>query len=109
VWYYVRANVHADVESHFDWLTDIAEAAAKMSRTKVQVQIDTDCHEIIPNLPLSKVILKNLKKVGPPLFDPADLDLARQLQTSLRAEFALKEPKPLNDKIEDLPTAPDHT
>src|SRR5207302_2602524 len=32
VWYYVRANVHQDVESHFDWLTDIALAAAKMSR-----------------------------------------------------------------------------
>ena len=56
VWYYVRANAHEDVEAHFDWLKDIADGAAKMSRTKVQVQIDTDCHEIIPNLPLSKVI-----------------------------------------------------
>lgn len=108
VWYYVRANTHSDVESHFDWLTDIAEAAAKMSRTKVQVHIDTDCHEIIPNLPLSKLILENFKKVGPPHFDQADLDLARQLQTSLQTEFGLKEPKPLNDTIEELPAAPDH-
>lgn len=109
VWYYVRANAHPDVESHFDWLTDIAQGAAKMSRTQVQVQIDTDCHELIPNLPLSKVILKNFKKVGAPQFDQADLDLARQLQTSLRAEFGLKDPKPLHDTIEELPAAPDHT
>ena len=35
-----------------------------MSRTKVHVSIDTDCHEIIPNLPLSKLVLRNFKKVG---------------------------------------------
>lgn len=106
VWYYVRANAHPDVESQFDWLKDIAEGAAKMTRTKVQVQIDTDCHEIIPNLPLSKLILKHFKKVGPPRFDQADLDLARQLQTALRADFGLKDPRPLDDAIEDLPVEP---
>jgi aminobenzoyl-glutamate utilization protein B len=106
VWYYVRANAHPDVEAHFDWLNDIADGAAKMSRTKVQVQIDTDCHELIPNLPLSKLVLANMKKVGPPQFDKADLDLARQLQTSLREDFGLKEPKPLNDTIDDLPAVP---
>jgi aminobenzoyl-glutamate utilization protein B len=106
VWYYVRANAHPDVEAQFDWLTEIAEGAAKMSRTKVQFQIDTDCHEIIPNLPLSKVVLKNFKKVGPPVFDAADLDLARQLQTSLRADFGLKDPKVLNDAIEELAANP---
>jgi aminobenzoyl-glutamate utilization protein B len=106
VWYYVRANTHHDVEAHFDWLKDIAAGAALMSRTKVQVQIDSDCHEVIPNLPLSKLILKNFKKVGPPRFDKSDLDLARQLQTRLRAEFDLKEGKPLHDTIDDLPATP---
>jgi aminobenzoyl-glutamate utilization protein B len=106
VWYYVRANNHHDLEEHFDWLTDIAEGAAKMSRTKMQVQIDTDCHEVLPNLPLSRLILKNFKKVGPPRFAPADLDLARQLQTALRADFGLKDPRPLDDAIAELPAAP---
>jgi aminobenzoyl-glutamate utilization protein B len=106
VWYYVRANNHDDVERHFDWLKDIAEGAARMSRTKVQVSIDTDCHEIVPNLPLSKLIFKNMKKVGAPKFGPGDIDLARQLQTAIRADFGLKDPQALNDKIEDFPTAP---
>src|SRR5262249_29460858 len=70
------------------------------------VHIDTDCHEILPNLPLSRLILKNFKKVGPPRFDKADLDLARQLQTALRADFGLKDPRPLDDAIEELPAAP---
>jgi aminobenzoyl-glutamate utilization protein B len=106
VWYYVRANRHPDVEAHFDWLQDIAAAGAKMSRTTVQVQIDSDCHEIIPNLPISKLVLKNFKTVGPPRFDKTDIDLARQLQTSLRADLGLKEPRALNNTIDDLPATP---
>jgi aminobenzoyl-glutamate utilization protein B len=110
VWYFVRANSHDDVERQFDWLTDIAEGAAKMTRTKVATQIDTDCHEIIPNLPLSRVIERNFKKIGPPRFDEADMALARQLQAPLRADFGLKEEKALNDTLEELrkePYAPD--
>jgi len=106
VWYYVRANSHADVESNFDWLVEIAEGAAKMSRTKMQVRIDTDCHEIIPNLSLSKLVFKNMKKVGPPQFDKADLNLARDLQSALLSDFGVKEPKFLNDAIEEFPVAP---
>lgn len=101
----MRANSHPDVESHFDWLTDIADGAAKMSRTKVEVQVDTDCHELVPNLALSKLILKNFKKVGPPRFDQADHELARQLQTSLR-DFGVKDPKPFDEAVDELPKAP---
>jgi aminobenzoyl-glutamate utilization protein B len=106
VWYFVRANTHEDAERNFDWLRDIAEGAAKMSRTKVAVHIDTDCHEIIPNLPLSRIVLRNLERVGPPKFDEADRELARRLQEPLRAEFALKERRPLNDAIEPLAKEP---
>jgi aminobenzoyl-glutamate utilization protein B len=106
VWYFVRANAHEDAESQFDWVKDIAEAGAKMSRTKVAVQIDTDCHEIIPNLPLSKLLFRNFQRVGVPQFDKADLDLARQLQTPLRADFGLTETKPLLDNLEEVPAKP---
>ncbi len=106
VWYYVRANAHEDAEEQFDWVREIAEGAAKMSRTKVSVRIDTDCHEIIPNLPLSRAIHRAFKRVGPPRFDKADLELASLLQAPLRADFGLKETKALNDTIEDLPSKP---
>lgn len=106
VWYYCRANTHEDAGANFDWMTEIAEAAAKMTRTKMQLQIDTDCHEIIPNRPISQVIYKNFQKVGVPKFDQADLDLARQLQAPLRANFGLKEEKPLHDTLDALPEKP---
>jgi aminobenzoyl-glutamate utilization protein B len=107
VWYYCRANSHEDCVANFDWMVEIAEGAAKMSRTKMQMQIDTDCHEIIPNLPLSKVIYRNMKKIGPPVFDEADRKLAKQLQEPLRLDFGLKEEKPLNDTIEELKDTPE--
>jgi aminobenzoyl-glutamate utilization protein B len=106
VWYFIRANTHEDTEAQFDWVRDIAEGAAKMTRTQVAVQIDTDCHEIIPNLPLSRVLARNFRRVGPPRFDEADLAFARQLQGPLREQFGLKETKPLHDTIDDLPDKP---
>jgi aminobenzoyl-glutamate utilization protein B len=106
VWYYVRADAHEDVERNFDWLQEIAEGAARMSRTKVAAQIDTDCHEIIPNLPLSRVLERNFRWVGPPRFDDADRELARRLQEPLRAEFGVREDKPLRDDVEALPDKP---
>src|SRR5262245_16863931 len=90
VWYYVRANTHEDTEAQFEWVKEIAEGAAKMSRTKVSVQVDTDCHEIIPNWPLSEVLFRNFQRVGPPRFDEADAKLARQLQEPLRSGFGQK-------------------
>lgn len=106
VWYFIRANTHEDAEFQFDWVRDIAEAAAKMTRTKLNVQIDTDCHEIIPNLPLSQVVARNMQKVGPPRFDAADEKLARQLQDTIRANFGLKETQPLQTDVEPLPEKP---
>jgi aminobenzoyl-glutamate utilization protein B len=108
VWYYTRANEHRDAVMQFEWLKDIAEGAAKMSRTKVQVAIETDCHDLVPNLPISKVVHRNLKMVGAPKFDDADRSLASQLQASIRNDFELKETKPLHDVVDPLPEKPEH-
>src|SRR5437016_2301701 len=77
-----------------------------MMRTKMAVQVDTDCHEIIPNRPLSQLLARNFRKVGPPQFSREDVALARQLQSPLRAEFGQKETKALEDQIEEVPEKP---
>lgn len=83
VWYFVRADRHADVEQNFAWLQDIAKGAALMTQTKMSMVIDTDCHEIIPNTPLTEAIQRNLELVGPPRFDDKDRELAARLQSSI--------------------------
>lgn len=106
VWYYVRSNTHEDVEFLFDWLRDVADGAAKMTRTKVQVQIDTDCHELIPNLPISRLLQTNLERVGAPKFNAAEHELARRLQDDLRREPGFSETVALREDVDRLPEAP---
>ena len=103
VWYYVRANQHTDVERNFAWLKDIADGAAKMSRTTVSVQIDTDCHEIIPNDPLAAVLQANLERVGPPKFTPEEHTFARRLQESVTREFGTTFKLALDEEVHRQP------
>ena len=99
VWYFVRANAHQDVEHNFRWLQEIAEAAAKMTRTRLTVAIDTDCHEIIPNAPLSDLITQNLERIGAPKFTDEEILFARRLQEPLVAQFGTQFTLALDDRI----------
>lgn len=99
VWYFVRADSHRDVEYNFRWLRDIAKAAAMMTRTQMTVQIDTDCHEIVPNVPLAELITRNLEKVGAPSFTPDESVFARRLQQPLIEQFGRQFPLAIDDRI----------
>ncbi len=99
VWYFVRANTHEDVEANFAWLRDIAEGAAKMSRTKVEVRIDTDCHEIIENRPLAELIHAKMVQIGAPQFTEEEQAFARRIQQPLVEEFDSVFPLAIDEKI----------
>ncbi|REJ76809.1 MAG: amidohydrolase [Planctomycetota bacterium] len=99
VWYYVRADTHEDVEYYFDWVNDIAEGAARMTRTELTVQIDTDCHELIPNTPLSEAILTNMNAIGAPTFTAEEHAFAARIQEPLTAEFGTAFPATINENI----------
>ena len=103
VWYYLRANKHVDVEEYFVWLTEIARAAAAMSRTKlIETRIDADMHEVLPNRTLVEVIQRNLEQVGAPKFDDREKAFARVTQKDLKPVPALA----LAEQVEPLPGGP---
>jgi len=83
VWYYVRSDDHKDVEKNFAWLNDVARGAALMTRTKLNVAIDTDCHELIQNMPLAESIHRNLRRLPSPRFTAEEQAFARRLQEPL--------------------------
>ena len=101
-WYYVRANDHRDVEKYFEWVCDIADGAAKMTRTKVKIQIDTDCHEIIGNRPLAEMLHRNLTAIGAPKFTDDEKMFARKVQQSLIDEFGSKFSLAIDESIQPL-------
>ena len=106
VWYFCRADVHADVEYNFRWLQDIAKGAAQMTRTRLAVKIDTDCHEIIPNGPLSELLTANLTRIGAPTFTANEIAFARRLQAPLTEQFGTQFPLAIDDRIHRTVTNP---
>lgn len=102
VWYFVRADSHDDVEAYYGWVNDIARGAAMMTRTKLDVHIDTDCHELIPNTPLSEMLHKHLVTVGAPRFSEEEKAFARRMQEPLIEEFGTSFPLAIDEKIHPL-------
>jgi aminobenzoyl-glutamate utilization protein B len=103
VWYYVRANKHRDVEDYFEWVNEIARAAAAMSRTKLEkVRVDADMHEVLPNRTLSEILQRNLALVGAPRFTEEEKEFARKTQ----ADLPRAPEKALSEEIEPLPGEP---
>lgn len=103
VWYYIRADKHADVEVYYEWVHDIAKAAAMMSRTELtSVEIPADMHEVLPNRTLSEIIHRNLELVGPPQFNEEEKAFARKTQEPLPRKYD----KALSDRVEPLRDQP---
>jgi aminobenzoyl-glutamate utilization protein B len=103
VWYYIRANKHADVETYFEWIKEIADGAARMSRTKLTaVRVDADMHEVLPNRTLSEIIQRNLELVGAPAFSAEEKAFARKTQAPLGRALD----RALSETVEPLPDRP---
>jgi len=107
VWYFCRADAHEDVEYNFRWLRDIAAGAAQMTRTKLSLKIDTDCHEIIPNGPLSQLITNNLETIGAPEFSEDENTFARRLQEPLVAQFGSRFPMAIDNRVHRVQANPE--
>ncbi len=102
VWYYVRADRHEDAERYVERVKEIAQGAAMMTRTKLDVRVDTDNHELIENQPLAQLCLKNLELVGPPMFSEEEKAFARRCQEPLIEAFGKQFPVALEEDIRPL-------
>ena len=102
VWYFVRADKHSDAEYIFKRMLDMAKAAALMTETTVDWHIDSDCPELLPNLPLSQLLQENLELVGPPKFTESEKAFAAKTQKPLKGEFKCF----LSETIEPLAKKP---
>jgi aminobenzoyl-glutamate utilization protein B len=104
VWYYIRADKHADVEEYYEWVKEIADGAARMTRTKLSaVQVDADMHEVLPNRTLSEIIQRNLEQVGAPKFTEEEKAFARKTQAPLGRPLD----RALSETIEPLGAQPE--
>jgi aminobenzoyl-glutamate utilization protein B len=61
----------------------IAQGAAMMTETKVEMKIVSAVSNILPNTPLEQALHTIMEELGPPHFDDADKNFAQQIQSTL--------------------------
>jgi len=64
VFYYCRHPEMRMVKQNFEWLVEIAEAAAKGTQTKMEYEVIHGLYNVLPNETLSRVVYENLSELG---------------------------------------------
>ncbi len=92
-WYYVRAPHMSDVKNTMDRLIKVAEGAAMMTETKVDVKVGTGCYEFSTNTAFADLAYANLKEADAPVYTEEELHFASGLQKSIDAGIIESEEK----------------
>lgn len=84
VLYLIRAPKPSEVKDIYDRVCKIAQGAALMTETKLEIKFDTGVSNFIPNLPLTRLLEKNLKEVLPiEGYTEEDIALAKSIVDTL--------------------------
>jgi len=81
--YSIRAADLPGMLELVDRVRRIAEGAAMMSETKVEMKVISAVSNILGNRPLEETMQRVLEELGPPNFDDADRAFARKIQDTL--------------------------
>ncbi len=84
--YLIRARNLPELNRLIERVKKIAEGAALMTETKVNMQVVSAVSNLLGNTPLEKAMHDNLQRLGPPPFDDADHAFARKIQATLTEE-----------------------
>jgi aminobenzoyl-glutamate utilization protein B len=87
-WYYVRAPEREQVDSIYKWVLEIAEGAALMTQSRLEVEfIEGLCNEL-PSKGLSELVIANMREIGAPEYTAEEMKFAEEM-----AKTATKESK----------------
>ena len=96
VWYFVRAPERETVESIQDWLDDIADGAATMTRTECERRFLTGCHGVLPNETIGDLMYENMAMLESIPYTDEDREFAAELKETLA-------PETIEGQLADLP------
>ena len=82
VCYIIRAHKVETVQSIYERVNKIAQGAALMTETELDIQFETACSDQIINQNINDVLQANMEAVPLPQLTPEDLDFARLLNKS---------------------------
>ena len=81
--YSIRARDLPGMNELVGRVSKIADGAALMTETKVEMKIISAVSNILPNTPLEQTLHGIMQDLGPPRFDEADAQFAAKIQSTL--------------------------
>ena len=105
-WFYVRAPEREQVDAIYDWILKIADGADLMARTTHEVQLIDAIYNVLPNKPLSEVVVANMREVGSPDYTKVELEFAKKIADTISKEdktaFLRQEKRPSWEDFMDV-------
>jgi aminobenzoyl-glutamate utilization protein B len=83
VLYLIRAPKVVQVEQIYQRMIKIAEGAALMTETEMELEFDSGTSDLIKNRTIDHVMLDNYHKLGTPEFTKDEVNFAKQIQETL--------------------------
>lgn len=83
VLYLIRAPKNAQVEEIYQRVNKIAEGAAHMTETRVEIDFVKGCSNLISNKVIAKKLYDNLVELGAPEYTEEDLALAKAIHETV--------------------------
>jgi aminobenzoyl-glutamate utilization protein B len=84
----IRDADRARVVATTDWVSQLADGAAKGTQTTASVLVYAGMHDLLPNTPLAERMQLHLEHVGVPAWDDAEQTFARACQRELGVDEA---------------------
>lgn len=100
VLYLMRAPKVDQVQEIYERVCKIAEGAALMTETEVEIVFDKACSNLVQNRVLEEVMYRNFQELGVPVHDEQELQLAKEVRATLT-----EQEKNTSEKLS--PDAPD--
>ena len=79
VLYLIRSPKNSQVEELYQRVNKIAQGAALMTETRMEMEFIKGCSNTIPNNVLEAQLYKNFKEIGVPKYTPEEHEFARQI------------------------------
>src|SRR5690625_4326122 len=86
VLYLIRAPKVDEVEKIYQRIIKIAEGAALMTETEMELEFDSGASDLIKNRTIDNVMLENYHKLGTPDFAEEEIKFAEKIQETLSKE-----------------------
>jgi len=78
-WYYIRAPERNQLEPIYQRILKIADGAALMTETELEVQFIDGLYNIIPSKTLAELVVKNMREVGSATWSEEELGFAAEI------------------------------